>query len=136
MSFFAKIKLLFSRDSRNLYTVKEFAHANKDLLIIICDPKTDRMFVTYRDRFVNGTIKGVNGKRPKVVHDVLHYSLFDKSVDSFLASIMETLHLPIWRANQFYQFLDAALFKIAGSLRKKRQPEPIKSPYKPTINNK
>lgn len=113
----------------SLYSVKEFAHANKDLLIIVCDPKTDRIFATYKDKFVNGTIKSPLGKKSKVVKDVLKYSRFNENVDQYLTAIMETLHLPMWKANHFFKFIDGALYNIAKSLRKKRKDEPIPSPF-------
>jgi len=119
MKLSAKLKMLFSRDATSLYAVSEFAHANKDMLIIVCDPKTDRIFATYKDKFVNGTIKSPTGKKSKVVKEVLKHSRFEASVDQYLTAIMETLHLPIWKANKFYQFIDGALYNIAQSLRKR-----------------
>jgi hypothetical protein len=120
MSFFYRLRLLFSRDPRNLYTIKQFAHAHKDFLIIVCDPKSDRIFATYRDRFVNGKIKSTDGKKTKVVKGVLKYSRFDHHIDSFIASIAETLNLNLLKGNQLYQLLDGFLYNIAKSLRKKR----------------
>lgn len=118
MPFFSRIKILFNRDAQLRFTVKEFAHYNKNLLIIVCDPKTDRMFVTHKDKFVNGLIKSPTGKKSHVVREVLKYSRFNVTTDMYITSLMETLHLPIWRANQFYQFIDGAIFNIAKSLRK------------------
>ncbi len=119
ISFFRKAKLLFSRDNLNLYTVKEFAHANKDLLIIVCDPKSDRMFATYKDKFVNGKIKSTDGKNRHVVKTVLTNCRFNTGIDSFLGSLAETLNLSIPKANDFYKFIDGALFNIAKSLKGK-----------------
>lgn len=120
--------MIFNRDERQLYTVKEFAHANKDLLIIVADPKTDRVFATYKDRFVNGRLKSADGKKTRVVKDVLKYSHFHRSIDQYIASLVETLHLPVLKGNQFFQFIDGAIFNIAKALRKNK-PAPIKSPY-------
>lgn len=121
--------MIFNREERLLFTIKEFAHANKDLLIMVADPKTDRMFATYKDRFVNGRIKSPLGKKTHIVRDVLKYSRFHVTVDQFIASIVETLDLPIWKggSNQFYQFLDGAVFNIAKKLRK-NQPQDSGSP--------
>lgn len=106
-----------------------FGHVNKDMLIIICDPKTDRMYAMYQDHFVNGKIKGVMGKKTHVIKDVLKHSLFKKSVDPFIGSLVETLHLPTFKGNQFYQMIDGFLFNIAKSLRRKREKQAIKSPF-------
>lgn len=129
LSFYKKLKMVFNRDERLLFTVKEFAHANKDLLIIVSDPKSDRMFVTYKDKFVNGRIKSATGKKTHVVREVLKHSRFKESIDQYLASLVETLHLPVWKsgANQFYQFIDGAIFNIAKSMKKRQEspPDPL-----------
>lgn len=121
MSLKEKLKFIFRKDPERLFLISEFAHANKDFLIIVCDPKTDRMFATYKDRFVNGKIKSPDGKKTHVVKDVLSYSIFKKSVDSFLINLVETLHLPTLKGNQFYQLIDGFLFAIAKSLRDGRK---------------
>ena len=124
MTLFARLKLLFqiafNRDLRNLYSIKNFGHANRDFLIIVCDPKTDRIFVSYRDRYVNGKIKSATGKKTHVVKGVIKYSRFNENIDSFIASIAETLNVSLLKGNQLYQILDGFLFNIAKSLRKKR----------------
>lgn len=136
LSFFQKAKLVFNRDARNLYTIREFGHINKDFLIIVCDPKTDRMYAMYRDRFVNGKIKAVSGKNPHIIKNVLKYSQFEKNIDGFLASIMETLQLPIMKVNQFYQMLDGFVYNIAKNLRKKRsEASHVKSPFVEQFKN-
>lgn len=129
MTILKKARLLFDRKNRNLYTIKEFGHINKDLLIIVCDPKTDRMYAMYKDRFVNAKIKTTSGKQSHVVREVLRHSQFEKNIDGFLGSLMETLQLPIMKANQFYQTIDGFLFAIAKSLRKKRSEKHIVSPF-------
>ena len=138
MPLSARLRILFNREARLKYTVPEFAHQNKGLLIIVCDPKTDRIFVTYKDKFVNGKIKAVTGRRSHVVKEVLKYSRFNESIDGYITAIMETLHLPIWRANKFYQFLDGAVYSISKSLRKGAAkgaaptgPGLVKSPIQP-----
>lgn len=127
LSFFQKVRLIFDRDARQLYLVSEFAHINKDLLIIVADPKTDRMFVTYKDKQVNGRIKSLKGKKTHVVKEVLSNSRFKESIDGFIASMAETLDLPLWKGNQFYQFLDGAVFKIGRALQGKADKPPASS---------
>lgn len=133
MSFLNKLKMVFNRNEHLLFTVKEFSHQNKNLLIIVCDPETDRMFVTYKDRFVNGRIKSPLGKKSHIVKDVLKYSRFNVTIDQFITSLVETLHLPVWKggANQFFQFIDGAVYNIARHLRKKQPTsvQGIPSPY-------
>lgn len=134
MTFLARLKFLFNRDLRNLYTIKQFGHANKDFLIIVCDPKTDRIFATYRDRFVNGKIKSATGKKTHVIKGVLKYSRFNHSIDDFIASLAETLNLNLFKGNQLYQMLDGFLYNIARSLRKKRGGSDKPTPSSKVIN--
>lgn len=123
-SLYAKIRMIFNRDERLMFTLPEFTNANKDLLIIVCDPANDRMFISYKNRSVNSKIKSPTGKNLHVIKDVLKYSRFDKTVNQFLTAIMEALQLPTWKGsvNHFYQFIDAAVFNIAKSLRKTKSP--------------
>lgn len=123
---------IFNRQKKLLTDIPAFMHANKNLLIIICDPKDDRVYAGFRDHFVNGKIKSVKGKSAHVVREVLKYGRFNTAIDGFMGSIAETLQLPILKANNFYKFLDGAVFAIAKSLRKKRQApkgEPVPSPF-------
>lgn len=136
LTFAKKVKMIFNRDERLLYTVKEFAHANKNLLIIVADPVTDRVFATYMDNFVNAKIKSTTGKTTHVVRDVVKFSRFKESIDPFISSLAESLNLPVWKggANQFFQFLDGAIFNIAKSLRDKRNPTKVEAgPKEPVI---
>lgn len=112
------VRCIFSRDERLRLTVKEFAHANQELLIIVCDPKSDRIFATYKDKYVNGKIKSPSGRKTHVVRETLKLSRFYVSIDQYLTAIMETLGVPIWKSgpNQLFLFLDGAIFNIARSL--------------------
>lgn len=119
------------------YTVPDFAHAHKDLLVIVCDPKTDNIFVGYGDQIVSGRIKTALGKELNVVRNVLDHSQFKENVNPFITGIMEVLQLPLKAGNQLYQFIDGALFAISKALRKDKPPENgVASPYhKALVNN-
>lgn len=121
------------RNKRIQHAVPEFMHANKDLLVIVCDPKTDTIYAGYKDNFVGGKIKSPSGKKLKVVKSVLKSSLFKDSIDLFITGLVETLKLPVRKGNQFLMFLDGALFNLAKATRKKtkaKAQQPIPSPYK------
>lgn len=109
-------------------SVPEFVSANKDLLIIVADPKTDSIYVAYNNKIVAGNIKSADGKKLHLVRGVLKDSLFRKNIDLFIASIVDTIKLPLRKGNQFFMFLDGAIFNIAKSLAKKNK---IKSPFVP-----
>lgn len=117
-----------SRKKKLGMSVPEFVSANKDLLIIVADPKTDSIYVAYNNKIVAGNIKSADGKKLHVVRSVLKDSLFQKNIDLFIASIVDTIKLPLRKGNQFFMFLDGAIFNIAKSLAKKNK---IKSPFVP-----
>lgn len=125
LSLLDKARMVFgNEDQRNLYVVPKFMNAHKDMLVIIADPKTDRIFVGHKGHFVNGRIKSLSGRKAHVVRDVLKYGRFDATIDQFIGSLAESLNIPLKAGNQFYSFLDGALFNIAKALRKKGKADP------------
>lgn len=117
------------RDEQLSREIPEFMHKHKDLLLIVCDPKTDTIFASYKDSMISGKIKSPTGKNLEVVRNVLRASRFEDTQDLFFTSLIEVLQLPVRKGNQFLMFLDAALFNIAKSLRK-RKSGPIKGAVK------
>jgi hypothetical protein len=116
-----------NRKKLNELTVPEFANRHKDLLVIVCDPKTDNMFVGYGGAMVSGKIKSATGEKLHVVKDMLAHSQFKKNINPFLTGIMEIMQLPLKAGNLFYQFLDGAIFNISKVLVK--HPKGIPSPF-------
>lgn len=92
----------------------DFAHNNRELLIIVADPETDQMFVAYKDKMILGKIKSVEGNAMTVVRDVLRNSKlktdFDRAVDFFVAGMVDLLHLSVDRGKEFYKFIADCLF--------------------------
>lgn len=126
-------KIFFSRQERLSYTLQEFVHQNKNLLIIVADPKTDKILVAYKDKHTYGQIKSVEGKKMTVVRDVLNHSKYKGSIDSFLTTIIETMNLPVKYGKDFLQYVDASLYNIANALSgkvepKKEQPADVETP--------
>jgi hypothetical protein len=105
-----------------LEQAQEFAHKNKNVLVIIGDPETDHLFAAYNDSMINGRIKSLSGKKQPVVKQVLAFSKFSSSLDKFtffkfkadilIAEIAELLWLPIGKSKQFFMFLSDALWFI------------------------
>lgn len=110
-----------SREKRLGKEIPKFMHENKDLLLIICDPKTDTIFMGYKDQMISGKIKSPTGKNLKVIQGVLRESLFEDRADMFLSGLVEVMRLPVRKGNQFLMFLDGALFNIAKALRKSKK---------------
>lgn len=112
---------LFNFSGKRSKRIAEFCHYNRDMLIIVADPKTDKLFMSYHDKIVANQIKSVEGYNTKVVKGVLTHSLFKKEIDNFLTSIMESMQLSLENGNQFYQWIDGALCNIARALRIERK---------------
>lgn len=110
------------------FEVPEFAQKNPDLLIIVCDPKTDMIFVGHKGEMVLGNIKSADGKQMKIVRNVLDHSQFKTAINPFITGLLEALQLPLKAGNLFYQFIDGALFNISRSLMRKPKPGAVKSP--------
>jgi hypothetical protein len=92
----------------------EFAHENRDVLIIVGDPKTDQMFVAYKDKMVLGSIKSLDGKSMHVIKDVLRQSAmkssFDAAIDSFTGGLVDVLKVGLEGGNQFFSHISNVLF--------------------------
>lgn len=114
-------KFFRTRTSRVDYlraTLGEFAHENRDLLIIVGDPATDEMFVAYKDRMVLGKVKSLDGQDMNVVRSVVRQSAvkskFDAAVDIFIAGMVDLLKLRLVNksANEFFSFVTNVLFNM------------------------
>lgn len=94
----------------------DFAHENHDLLVIVADPKTDQMFVAYKDRMVLGHVKSADGKKLRVVHDVVRQSAmksqFDEAIDRLMGGMVDVLKLGLKEGNQFYSFISDVLYNF------------------------
>jgi hypothetical protein len=100
--------------------IADFAHAHKDLLVIVAFPHDDQIFIGHNDKHVFGRIKTVEGSKAHIVRDLLRASTFDREIDRFVVALMEAMRVRRMTAavNNFLQFIDGALYNIA---RKHRQ---------------
>lgn len=91
-----------------------FAHENRDVLIIVADPKTDEMFVGYKDKLVLGKLKTLEGADIDVVKAVLRQSVFkskfDEGIDRFVGGMVDVLKLGLNEGNKFYGFISDVLY--------------------------
>jgi len=99
--------------------IGNFIHANRKYLVIICDPQTDKLIMAYKDKVVINRICSADGKNTKVVKHALRHSTFKRFIDEFLNKLSESLELRIRDGNQFFQWVDAGLYAISQSLKKK-----------------
>jgi hypothetical protein len=111
-----------SREKKLSKAIPEFMHDNKDLLIIIGDPKTDTLYASYKDITVAGKIKTADGKKIRVIKEVLSASTFHERTDQFITGLMEVMQLPIKAGNQFFQFVDGAIYNIAHAIQQRKKP--------------
>ena len=110
---------LFKTKEKQRYEVKEFMHANKDLLVIVCDPKDDSVFVSYKDKVAGGKIVSLKGDKPNLVKNVLKSAGFERHIDDFLISLAEAIGVKKFiHANSLMHFIDGALYNISKKSRK------------------
>lgn len=96
----------------------DFILKHKKLLIIIADPKTDRLIMSYGGKTVVNQIRTADGRRTNIVKKVLKNGTFKGKVDQFLTSIIESLQVKVEDGNLFYQWIDGAIYNIAKALGK------------------
>ena len=117
------LSLYANRKKRLAFTLPEFAHNNKDLLIIVADPKTDLLFVSYHDKTATGRIKDAKSLRPHIVKDMMRMTDFDDTVMGFLVSIAEILKLKsIKYGNEILKQVENAIWNIAKVLKNIKKP--------------
>ena len=105
---------------KKMLSIQEFAQANRSYLVMVCDPLDDTVFMSYQGKQVAGRLRSEDGKHGEVLKGVLKHSTFEKEIDRFLGGIINLLQLSVMKGNQFYQFIDGALFNIARAAQKKK----------------
>jgi len=103
-----------------MLNVQRFAHAHRNMLIIVCDPRDDTMFISYRDKNVTGRVSSQDGIDHRVVRNVLKHSTFNREIDRLLGGIIDVLRTPLDIGNMFYSFIDGALFAITKALHQEK----------------
>ena len=121
---------LFNTQRYQRREVNDFMAAHPNLLIIVADPKDDGIFAGYKDKRAGGRVKSATGKKPHIVHDVLHSAGFERSIDDYLVGLAEVLGVRrLKHMSQFGLVLDGLLFNFANPARKNATPsQPIPSP--------
>lgn len=112
--------MLTSEKTRGL-EIADFANKNKDLLIIIGNPHNDNLFMAYGGLQVVNRIKSADGLRRNVVKNIVRHSTFASNIDRFLVSLMDSLQLSIQKGNNFYQWVDGALYNVSKMLKLKKE---------------
>lgn len=110
----------FRKKAREKY-IGEFLLDNKRLLIIVADPQTDKLIMGYKGKIVVSKIKNQDGKKGHIVRKMLKHSQFKNNIDQFLQGISDAMQLRIMQNvqnNQFFHWLDGAIFNIANSFKK------------------
>ena len=69
-------------------TAAEFMMDNKRLLVIVCDPQTDKMMMSYKGKYVSSRIVK-DGKKGHVVRKMLKHSQFKNNIDGFIQALSE-----------------------------------------------
>ncbi len=108
-------------------TIAELMHANKNLLMIVADPKTDEIIVGYRDNIVGNRFIGEDGKNEHIIRDVLKNSRFKDEIDNFLTRLMREMQTFTRNksTNTFFLFIDGAISQLVKG--KKMVEKPIEA---------
>lgn len=101
------------RRKRLSYTIPEFSHHNKELLILVCDPKTDEIYVCYNDKIVRGRVGSTDGKHKHIIRDVLKYGRFKTKITAFLLELQVALGAYRPKAHYLWAGIHDALFSVA-----------------------
>ena len=111
-------------------SITEFCHKHKDKLVIVADPKTDALLVSYMDYRTMGRIKSADGKRFKVIRDVLKPAgIYKPKVkDRFLGGLVDSLKLGIGDGQEFYKYVLFGIKAVTDRMNydKKQKVESIK----------
>lgn len=93
--------------------ISEFANAHPELLVIVANPITDRLFMSYKGRQVYNQIKNAEGKEMRVVENMLRRSTFGSHIDHFITSLVDIFQVSLLKANEFYKWIDGGVFNLA-----------------------
>jgi len=110
------------RERRKILDVQAFAHAHRNYLVIVCDPKDDSMFATFRGKQVTAKMRSEDGLNHHIVKNMLKHSTFEREIDRFIGGLIFGLKIPLDVGSNFFAFLDGALFNISKSLKKTKDP--------------
>lgn len=99
--------------AHSLDAIKEFAHANRHLLVMVANPLTDEIFVGFND--VNSFVKfpTTGDIKNNVVFGVLRASKFESSIDDLITGLMKVLEDDEGKGVQLYKVVGGALLSIA-----------------------
>ena len=118
--------------TRKMLNVQEFAHKHRDFLVIVCDPRDDTMFMSYRDKQISAKIRSMDGIDHRVVKNILRHSTFEREIDRLIGAVTDAFTVKGERCkecrqlvnpaqvssfNTFIHFLDGALFRITKVLK-------------------
>jgi len=101
--------------------IGDFMIDNKRLLIIVADPQTDKLMMSYKGKVVVSKIKGADGKQKHIVRKMLKHSQFNNNIDQFLQGISDAMRLRIMKNmdnNRFFQWVDGSIYNISKSFKK------------------
>lgn len=98
--------------------IGQFIHANRNLLVIVCDPKTDKLLMAHKDKVVINRLVGFDKGSKGVVKNILRKSAFKSNIDKFISSLAQSLELGVKDGNDFYKWVDGALYNISKAIKR------------------
>lgn len=107
--------------TRRMLNIQDFAHANKNLLVIVADPQDDTIFVSFKDKQVAGKIKSADGIDYQVVKRLMRGSSFESNIERFIGALIDIIRTPLTtqQVSDFYKMVGDSIYVITQSLYKK-----------------
>jgi hypothetical protein len=104
-----------------MLNIQDFAHANKNLLVIVADPQDDTIFVSFKDKQVAGKIKSADGIDYQVVKRLMRGSSFESNIERFIGALIDIIRTPLTtqQVSDFYKMVGDSIYVITQSLYKK-----------------
>lgn len=108
-------------------TVGEFCASNPDLLVIVCDPKSDLMQMSYKGKIVADRVVSKEGRKLGVIKKVINHSLYKKNIDSFIVRLISQMRYVSKNiaADQFFMWIGSKLEDFAKILRYEKLGKPV-----------
>lgn len=96
--------------STNWSKLQEFQHENPDLLIMIADPKTDEISISFRKQNAFTKFPFTDMSRG-VVFNALRKSKFSEAIDAFMVAIIESTGIDVTNkdGNELLKLLGGAM---------------------------
>lgn len=102
-------------------TIGPFVKKNRDVLVIMADPKTNVVTAFYKGKVVAAKIRQADGSRKSVVRNALKHSVFENNIDQFIMGIAEVLRMKLnGGASEFLRLIGGMTKAFGDALKRSK----------------